>query len=297
MSTKLKEKLTQKNLVLTAELTPPKGTNISPLRRTALKIKDQVDAITATCNARAKLKMPSLAICQKLNQWGIEPILQLNCRDSNQLALQGDLLAASSFGIHNTLYMYGDPPILSDQPNVQGVFELDTTDLVKITHLLNQGFDYGKNHLDGATQFFPGCTLSPCSPDQNFQLNRLEQKIEVGAQYFITQAVFDSASFLNFFKKAQEKGFKKNPPVIAGIFLIESAKTANFINLKIPGASISKEQVEKLEKASNPWKIGFDIAFQTIEELKKHVQGFHIMAVQSKRRLPVFINELKRNLQ
>lgn len=284
------KKLHQQTFVITTELSPPKGINLQPLRRTVLKIKDLVDGINITDNPRAVMKMSSLVAAQKIKAWGGEPILQLVCRDQNQLALQSTLLGAAGSEINNILVLFGDHPSRGDHPETQGIFELDPVQLLEVITSMNKGTDRAGNALEGKTNLFPGAVVSPCSDDIEFQLQRLSDKLAAGAQFIQTQPIFEPEKLQHFLDRASTQAL---PPfkLIAGILPLRSVKTVDFLNAHVPGISIHASIRRRLEKKD--YHEGFVIAKELITAIKPMVAGVHIMAIGLEQELPTFLQQIQ----
>lgn len=267
----------KKGLAVTAELGPPKGTNLEPFFKQAAFLKGRVDAVNVTDSQAAIMKLSSLAACEKLKEFGVEPILQITCRDRNRIAIQSELLAASVFGIRNVLVLTGDPIHIGDHADAKPVFDIDAADLIALIHKMRGGLDLSGNKLDGAPQLCVAAAMNPCVVDIETEISKTRRKIEKGAEFFQTQGVFDTARFLRFLERFRKEGFKT--PILAGIILLKSAKMANFMNSKIPGIVISNEIIARLENTKDAKTESVRIASETIRTLRPHVQGFHIMAI------------------
>ncbi len=275
--------------VVTSELGPPKGTNMEPFFKAAAHLKDNVHAANVTDGQAGMMKLGSLAACHLLKDFGIEPVMQMTCRDRNRIAIQSDLLSASALGIRNVLVLTGDPIHIGDHPDAKPVFDLDAAALMAAIRGMGAGTDIRGNKLDGAPRFSIGAAMNPCVDDVETELSKTRKKLESGAQFFQTQGVFDPARFLKFVSLYRDAGFKA--PILAGIILVKSAKMANFMNEKIPGIVIPKPLIERFEKASDPKAECVKLAVELIRELKPHVQGFHLMAIGWEDLLPAIVAE------
>lgn len=271
----LKEKLDKGEFVITAELCPPKGPDVSSFIKKAGLLKGLVDAVNITDNQRAIMRMCALAGSRIAKEEGLEPILQITCRDRNRISLQSDLLGASGFGIKNILALTGDYVSEGDHPQAKPVFDLDSTLLIKTIKDLNSGIDLAGRKLNAKTNFFIGAAVNPCASPEEPHLVSFEKKIEAGAQFFQTQAVFEIDKFSKFM------GYAKRFPVkiLGGILLIKSAKMARFLNENVPGVNVPRELIDRLEKSKDPIKTGIEIARDQIKELKTICHGIHIMTV------------------
>lgn len=263
--------------LVTAELGPPKGTSLEGFLKQAAYLKGRVDAVNVTDGQAGLMKLGSLAACKHLKDFGIEPIMQITCRDRNRIAIQSDLLSASSLGIQNVLVLTGDPVKIGDHPDAKPVFDIDAAELMAVIKKLGTGLDMTDHKLDGAAKFSVGAAMNPCVDDLDIEISKTRNKITKGADFFQTQGVFDPARFKTFIDLYHNEGFKA--PILAGIILIKSAKMARFMNEKIPGIKIPEEMVLRFEKASDPRVECVKVAAESIKAVRPYVQGVHIMAI------------------
>ncbi len=282
------EILQKKKFVITAELGPPKGTNLEPFFKQAAYLKGCVDAANVTDQQSALMKLGSLAACHLLKDFGIEPILQVTCRDKNRIALQSDLLSASALGIHNVLVLTGDPITIGDHPTAKPVFDVDAAELMSVMKKMENGLDMTDHKLDGVPTFSIGAALNPCVEDIETEISKTRKKIEKGAEFFQTQGVFEISRFRRFMERYQKEGFKV--PVLAGIILLKSVKMANFMNEKIPGIFIPKEMIARFETTTDPKAECVKIASETIREIRPLVQGVHLMAIGWEELIPAIVS-------
>ncbi|MDD5448651.1 MAG: methylenetetrahydrofolate reductase, partial [Actinomycetota bacterium] len=182
----LKEKLESGKFVVTCEVGPPKGVDISEMEENVHLVKDRVDASNITDLQSSVLRLGSLTSCVLLKQWGLEPIFQVTCRDRNRLALQSDLLNANVFGLENVLCLTGDHVALGDHLDAKPVFDLDSVSLLQAARTLEQGIDLGGNELSGSPKFFLGATVTPAADPVEPQVIKMEKKVKAGAQFFQT---------------------------------------------------------------------------------------------------------------
>lgn len=271
----LKEKLDRGEFVITAELCPPKGPDTSSFINKAGLLKDKVDALNITDNQRAIMRMCALAGARIAKDKGLEPILQVTCRDRNRIALQSDLLGADSFGIKNVLALTGDYVSEGDHPQTKSVFDLDSVLLINAIVGLNNGIDLGGRNLNGKTNFFIGAVVNPCAEPPEPHLVSFEKKILAGAQFFQTQAIFDIDRFAKFMDCAKRFQVK----ILGGILLVKSAKMARFLNDNVPGVHVPERLIDRLEKSKNPIQEGIQIAREMVKELRNICHGVHIMTV------------------
>jgi methylenetetrahydrofolate reductase (NADPH) len=270
--------------LITAEVAPPKGGNPAHMMQMAACLKNRVHAVNITDGSRAVLRMSPLAASVLLLQNGIEPICQMACRDRNQIALQADLMGASALGIHNILALTGDPVKAGDHPTARSVFDWESVRLLRSISKLNQGLDVNENQLpDGPLNLFAGAAVDPQLKSFSAIQRRFERKLEAGAQFFQSQLITDFDR-LDKFMTDVAKGSGK--PILAGIFLIKSAKNARFLNKYVPGVQIPDEIIDRLEKATDPLKEGIAIAAEQVRIARQICDGVHMMAVKREDLIP-----------
>ncbi|HEY4745399.1 MAG TPA: methylenetetrahydrofolate reductase [Desulfuromonadaceae bacterium] len=275
MPSHLAQALNANKFVITAEVAPPKGCDPSGLLRAAAGVAPFVDAVNVTDNQGANMRMTPLVAAGMLVAEGIEPILQLTCRDRNRLALQSDLLGAAALGIHNILALTGDAIGCGDHPRGRAVFDLDSVVLLQAVSGLNNGADMNGAPLAGATRFFVGAAAAPEVEPFAATRPKLAKKAAAGARFFQTQAVFDPQRLALFCDTVRPLGVK----VIAGVLVIKSARMAEFINRNIPGLQVPQAVVERLMAADDPAAEGVRIAAELAAECRAVCDGIHIMAM------------------
>ncbi len=275
--------------VITAEVGPLKGTDTAEITEIAELLRGRVDAVNATDQQSSVMRLGSLATCHLLKGRGLDPVLQMTCRDRNRLALQSDLLSASVLGIENVLAITGDLPALGDHPQALPVYDLDSVQLLWIISRLNEGYDMVGNELQGKPKFFPGAVVNPGADTEaafELQLVKMEKKIAAGAKFFQTQAVYDIDSFARFMKRVE--GF--NIPILAGIIPLKSAGMARFMNKNVAGVSVPEELIDKMAEAEDRTVTGIEIAADLIKGLKDICQGVHIMAIGWEKKVPAILD-------
>lgn len=264
--------------LITAEVAPPKGGNPQHMIDMAATLKGRVHAVNITDGSRAVLRMSSFAASIILQQQGIEPICQMACRDRNRIGLQSDLMGAHALGIRNILALTGDPVKAGDHPDAKSVFDLESVRLLQLIEKLNNGFDSNDKALtDGALDLFVGAAVDPQCRSWSGLQKRFERKLAAGAQFFQSQMVTDFELFEKFMN---EIAAGCNKPILAGIFLLKSAKNARFINKCVPGVEIPEHIIDRLERAKNPLEEGMKIAAEQVQIAQELCQGVHMMAVK-----------------
>lgn len=273
---RLQEKLESGQKVLTAEITPPKGAGIKKLISHAELLKEVVDAINITDCQRALVKMSSLAASRVLLDVGVEPVYQLTCRDRNSIALQSDLMGAWALKIPNLLCLTGDPVKVGDSPQSKSVFECEAVKLLELVGHLQKGQDASGHKLNAPTKFFVGAVTNPTLQNQANQLLRMEKKMAAGARFFQTQANYDLEDFAAFLKATK----KLNTKVIAGILILHSYETAEYIHANIPGIRIPDAALARFRSPLDPEQFAVDFAVETMLQVEAWCDGFHVMSIR-----------------
>lgn len=269
------EALKAGKFVVTTELNPPKGTDLGPLLQKAEGLKDMVDAFNLTDSHSARMSMSPMAVAHLLLDRNLEPILQMTCRDRNRLALQADLLGAYALGIRNISIMTGDPPRAGDHPDARPVFDLDSIALLRAVASLQSGKDLAGNALKGSPQFFVGAVVNPGVRDLDGEMRRMEEKIEAGARFFQTQAVYEPARFEQFMSIVQ----RYRVPVVGSFIMFRSGEMARRFNQWLPGLHIPEALIREMDEAQDKRQKGVEIAARIIREIRPMCQGVHITAV------------------
>ena len=286
MVSTFKDALESGRFVVTSEVAPPKGTNLEKMIHHIEILKDKVDAMNITDHQSSIMRFPSLGGALLVKEMGGEPILQMTCRDRNRLALQADLLFASSRGINNVLCLTGDSVILGDHKEAKGVFDMDSSQLLETIRKLEKGKDLGGNALDGGVSFCAGAIVTPEANPIEPQLIKFEKKIEAGAEFIQTQAVYDLENFKKFMDYARQFPVK----ILAGIILLTSAPMARFMNKNVAGVFVPQELIDELDNAPKGRKLekGVEIAGRMIKQIyeEKMCDGVHIMAIGREELVP-----------
>ncbi len=267
-----REKLGSGAFVVTADVIPPKGTAIYRSLKGIELLNGRVDAINVTDMPGANMRMGSLAVCVRIREMGMEPIMQLTCRDRNRVSLQSEMLSAYALGVRNILCLRGDEATHSDNPGTKAVFDLDTVQLLAAARGLEKGFDMGGKRLDGVPNFCLGAALDPGAEDRAEEIKKARLKVEAGAEFFQTQPIFDIGSYARFLESVAFLDI----PVLAGVFMLKSAASARFMNKNIPGVSIPESIIEELEKGDAEQR-SIDITVRLVRELSRICSGVHIM--------------------
>lgn len=286
MAQSFRDALNSGRFVVTTEISPPKGTNVEKMCHHIDILKNVVDAINVTDHQSSVMRFPSLGGCLYIKDRGGEPIMQMTCRDRNQIALQADLLLASARGIRNVLCLTGDAVVVGDHKYAQDVFELDSVQLLQTIRQLEDGKDLGGNDLDGAVEFCAGAIVTPEAQPLEPQLIKFEKKVEAGAEFFQTQAIYDLDNFKRFMEYARRFPVK----ILAGIVVLVSARMARHMDANVPGIFVPQELIDELANAPKGEAInkGIEIAGRMIAALKEEsvCDGVHIMAIGREELVP-----------
>jgi methylenetetrahydrofolate reductase (NADPH) len=280
------EAIKKKKFIVTSETAPPKGTDASKMIKNAKPLVGKIDAINVTDLQSAVMRMGSLTGCYLLKQIGLDPIFQITCRDRNRLSLSSELLSASALGIKNVLVLTGDHPLSGDHPEAKPVFDLDAVQLLAAAKGMISGKDMSGNKLDGAPDLYLGAAVNPCADPLEPELIKMKKKIDSGAKFFQTQAIFDVKRFAYFMKKVT----KYNIPVIAGIILLKSPKMAVYMNDNIAGIYVPDNIIKKIGDSSDKQEESVKIACGLIDRLKDMCDGVHIMPIGWERLVPDVID-------
>ena len=279
MAPSFREVLKSDKFIITSEIGPPKGTNIEKMLHHIDLLKDTVDALNVTDHQSSVMRFPSIGGCLAVKEQGGEPILQMTCRDRNRLALQAELLFAYTRGVRNVLCLTGDAVVVGDHKAAKGVFDLDSAQLLKTIRQLEAGKDLGENELDGAVEFCAGAIVTPEANPIEPQLIKFEKKVEAGAEFFQTQAIYDLDKFAKFMEYARQFPVK----ILAGIILLVSARMAKYMTENVPGVIVPQNLIDELAAAPKGEAInkGIEIAGHMIATLEKEsmCDGVHVMAI------------------
>lgn len=284
-----KDILNSGKFVVTAEVGPPKGTDIKEMIHHMEILKGKVDAVNVTDNQSAVMRICSMAVSKIAMEHGLEPIFQMTCRDRNRIGLQSDLLGASILGIKNVLCMTGDHVSAGDHKGAKPVYDVESVQLLKIVDGLNNGKDMSGNGMKGSTDFFQGAVVTPEANPIEPQLIKFEKKIRAGAKFFQTQAIYDIEKFRDFMKHARKFPVK----ILAGFVVLKSVGMANFLNNNVPGIRVPQVLIDELKAAGKEKALdtGMNITARHIEQLKeeKICDGVHIMAIGMEDKVPVIM--------
>ncbi len=269
---------------VTAEIGPPMSANADFVRKKARDLVGMVDAANVTDNQTAIVRMSSIAASYLIQQEGMEPVLQMTCRDRNRIAIQSDLLGAYALGLKNVLCLSGDHQSFGNHPQSKNVYDIDSIQLINALRIMKEE----KTFMCGRTtktpaEFFIGATANPFADPEELQLIRLHKKVAAGAQFIQTQAIYDLERFERWMEKVREKGIHERTHILAGILVNKSLRSLEMTK-KVAGMVVPDNYIERMKKATSPEaqeEVGVRIALDLINEIRKieGVKGIHIMAV------------------
>jgi methylenetetrahydrofolate reductase (NADPH) len=289
MAGSFKNALQSGQFVVTAEVGPPKGTDVEEMKEHIALLKDKVHGINMTDNQSSVMRLSSLVGCHIIKQMGGEPILQMTGRDRNRMALQSDLLSASVLGIENVLCLTGDHITMGDHKNAKPVHDLESVQILRALRTLESGQDLSGSPLKGAPRFCAGAVVTPEADPIEPQLLKFEKKVKAGAEFFQTQAVYD----LDNFKRFREYAGKFDVKILAGIVLLVSARMASYMNQNVAGINVPGKLVEEMGSAPKGGALekGIEIAGRMIRQIKEQgiCHGVHIMAIGKETAVPAIL--------
>jgi 5,10-methylenetetrahydrofolate reductase len=286
MENAFRETLQSGKFVVTSEIGPPKGTNIEPMLHHIDLLKDRIHGMNVTDNQSSVMRYPSVGGTLYIKERGGEPILQMTCRDRNRMALQADILFAYTRGVRNILCLTGDAVPVGDHKEAKGVFDLDSVSLLHTIRTMEAGKDIGGNDLDGTVDFCAGAIVTPEANPIEPQMIKFEKKVEAGAEFIQTQAIYDMDNFKKFMDYAREFDVK----ILAGIILLTSHRMAIYMNKNVPGVFVPQNLIDEMEAAPKGTKVakGIEIAGRMIRQLNEEnvCDGVHIMAIGKEEVVP-----------
>lgn len=291
---KFEKNLRSGKFAVTCEIGPPKGAEVEEIKEAAEYLKDVADGINVTDLQSSVMRLGSLATCRLLKEWGLDPIFQVTCRDRNRLALQSDLLSAYVMGIRNVLALTGDYTTIGDHPQAEPVFDIDSVQLLWTIKNLEEGKDLAGKELTQKPSFFKGAVVNPGADTEasyELQIIKMKKKIDQGAQFFQTQAIFDAEVFKRFMERVHKENI--DVPILAGIILLKSERMANYMNKFVPGVFVPEPVVKKMEGTGDKVSMCIEIASGLIEEVKPYCAGVHIQALGWEKHISAVVKNLK----
>lgn len=280
--TNLEKVLESGRFAVTAEAGPPKGTSAAVMQKKAEMLRNCCDAANVTDNQTAIVRMASLAGCVIMKQGGVDPVMQIVCRDRNRIAIQSDVLGAVALGIGNILCLSGDHQMFGNHPTAKNVFDIDSIQLIQALKAMRdeQKFLCGDD-ISGEVPLFIGAAANPYADPFEFRVARLAKKVKAGAEFIQTQAVYDIDKFAKWMEMVVERGLDKQTHILAGVIPIKSAGMARYMRDYVSGVTVPDEVVTRMEQAQDTKAEGAKVAVEIIEQVKEipGIHGVHIMAV------------------
>ena len=274
----LAAKIAARQFVITGELTPPKGTDLSRLFATAELLRPSVDAINITESPRARMSMDARAVAKLLLDRGIETVVQITSRDRNRIAVQSDLLGAAALGLRNFVFMGGDSPEGGDHPQAKPVFDLTASGLLAAAEALRNGKDFAGNALSGTPDLFLGATCNPGAANFEAEVENTRRKIDAGARLLQTQAIYHADPLKRFLDAVKPDGVA----ILAGVIPLKSEKSGPWLNANLPGVVVPPDMLAIMDEAARHGRTrecSIDLAAGVIRGLRGLVQGAHVMAI------------------
>jgi methylenetetrahydrofolate reductase (NADPH) len=286
------------HFAVTAEVGPPRGPDPEAVKKKAGWVKGIADAYNVTDNQTAVVRMSSIAASKVLLDEGLEPVMQMVCRDRNRIAMQSDLLGAHALGIRNCLCLSGDHQIagaggkLHGHPGAKNVYDVDSIQLISILKgLRDDCVQDGGDAIDSPASFFIGAAWTPLGTPEKFRAIRLAKKIQAGADFIQTQAVYDVTRFAEAMKRAQDAGLTEQVAILAGIIVPRSAGMLRYMNGNVPGVEVPDALIERMKSAADRRAEGFKITLELIEAVREipGIKGVHLQAIEAEELLPEVI--------
>lgn len=290
----LEKVLESGRFVVTAEIGPPKSASSDAIRQKAKLLRGSADAFNLTDNQTAIVRLSSFASSVACLQEGIEPVMQMTCRDRNRIAMQSDALGASSLGVRNILCISGDHQTFGNQREAKNVYDLDPIqELMVLRNMRDRGKVWGGDALEEPPRLYLGAAANPFADPFEFRVARLAKKVDAGADFVQTQAVFDLDRFESFMVQVRERGLDKKVHILAGVIPLKSAGAAKFMKTKVSGMSVPDAIIERMRSASDPKKEGVRICVETIDRLREMegVHGVHVMAIAWEEIVPAVVEQ------
>jgi 5,10-methylenetetrahydrofolate reductase len=283
------------HFAVTAEVGPPRGPDPEAIRKKAGLVRGVADAYNLTDNQTAVVRMSSIAGAKILLDEGLEPVMQMTCRDRNRIAIQSDLLGAWALGIRNCLSISGDHQKaggggkLKGHPGCKNVYDVDSIQLLSILRgLRDDAVQEGGDSIKPAAPFFIGAAWTPLAPPEDFRIVRLAKKIAAGADFIQTQAVYHVDRFAQAVQKAADRGLTEEAAILAGVIVPRSAGMLRYINANVPGVEVPEELINRMKSAPDAREEGIQISLELIDALRQipGIQGVHLQAIESEELLP-----------
>lgn len=279
--TNLEKLFNQGEFVVTAELGPPKSVSTKLIEKKANFLRDCVDAVNITDNQTAVVRMSSLATSVVAKKNGLEPILQMTCRDRNRIAMQSDIIGSAALGINNVLCLSGDHQTLGNHPGAKNVFDIDSIQLVSVLkNMRDEGIFQNNEKIKYSPKLFIGAAANPFGDPFEYRAIRLAKKINAGADFIQTQAIFDVERFSRWMEDVRKRELHRKTYIMAGVTPLKSYRAASFMT-NVAGVTIPEEILDRMKNAKDQKTEGIEICLEIIKKIRKikGVRGLHVMAV------------------
>lgn len=291
----LEKVLSEGTFAITAEIGPPKGADPQKIESKATMLLGHAHAFNITDNQTAVVRLSSFGGCLLLLNKGLEPIMQITCRDKNRIALQSEALAASALGIHNILCLTGDHQQFGNHPSAKGVFDIDSIQLIQMLHnMRNQGiFQNGEAISAGKPELYLGGAANPFADPFELRVQRLSKKINAGADFIQTQSVYNIEKFAQWMDEVRSQGLDKKIHILAGLTPLKSVKMTERMKFYVPGVDVPDSLYQRMKQAKDPQEEGKAIALELIQNIKqiKGIRGIHITALFWENIIPSLVKE------
>jgi methylenetetrahydrofolate reductase (NADPH) len=287
----LRERLASGGFAVTAEISPPRGASTENITKTAEALRNWVDAVNVTDNQGSNVRLASWAGSVALINAGLDPVMQMTCRDRNRIALQSDLLGASALGVRNILVMTGDHPKFGDHPEAKPVFDLDSVQLLwTLRTMRDQHVLLSGRKVDPAPDCFLGAVENPFAPPVPFRAERLAKKVEAGAQFIQTQFVFDVPAFAAWLAQVRDLGLHERCAILAGVGAVRSVKALEYMRDHVPGVEVPDGVFQRLQAvpADKQAHEGVKLAAEIIQQVAaiRGVAGVHLLVAGNEGAVP-----------
>jgi methylenetetrahydrofolate reductase (NADPH) len=288
----LERVLLEGRFAVTAEIGPPKSASPESVRRHAREMRGSADAFNLTDNQTAMSRMSSIACAAVLIQEGLEPVVQMTCRDRNRIAMQSDILGASALGVRNVLCISGDHQTFGNMKEAKNVYDIDSVqELMILRKMRDEGKLWSGDALEVAPVLFLGAAANPFADPFEFRVARLAKKVKAGADFVQTQSIYDMDRFERWMALVRAKGLHEKVHIIAGVMPLKSPKIALYMKTKVAGMIVPDAIIERLKSANDPKEEGIQLCVEQIRYLSsiEGVQGIHIMAMAWEEKVPEIV--------
>jgi methylenetetrahydrofolate reductase (NADPH) len=289
----LERALLERRFAVTAEIGPPKSASAESVRRHAKEMRGSADAFNLTDNQTAMSRMSSIACAMVLIQEGLEPVVQMTCRDRNRIAMQSDILGASALGVRNVLCISGDHQTFGNMKEAKNVYDVDSVqELMILRKMRDEGKLWSGDELEVAPELFLGAAANPFADPFEFRVTRLAKKVKAGADFIQTQSIYDMERFERWMALVRARGLHERVHIIAGVMPLKSHKVALYMKNKVAGMIVPDAIVERLKNAKDPKEEGVRLCVEQIEHLRtiEGVRGVHIMAMAWEEKVPEIVH-------